>query len=203
MATSVQKVAPDTTGAQLNNLTDEELIAAFQKDVTPAFNELVARYKDPLTNFVFRFVGDRDDCDDIVQEAFVRVYRNKHAYKPIAKFSTWIYTIATNLAKSRLRQRKLRNMFSIGDGGEDALSDIPDEQARPDRTTDSSLAAGRIQKALDALPVKFREVVVMRDIQELSYEEIAAVTGLNIGTVKSRINRARSQLQEMLKDIME
>lgn len=200
----VQKEAHETAWAQFSRLTDEELITAFQQDVGPAFSELVARYKDPLTNFVFRFVGDRDDCDDIVQETFVRVYKNKHSYKPIAKFSTWIYTIATNLAKTQLRRRKVRSLFSFGRGEQDSsLLDVADEQAGPDRVTDSSLKAEHIQKALDALPVKFREVIVMRDVQELSYEEIAAVTGLNIGTVKSRINRARSQLQEMLKDIME
>lgn len=188
----------------LSELTDEELIAEFQRDNEAAFTLLVGRFKDPLTNFVFRFIGDWDDCNDIVQEAFIRVYRSKHSYKPVAKFSTWVYTIATNLAKTQLRRKKLRNVVTFwgrGDNEREALDDIPDEGSRTDALVESSIREQRIEKALNALPAKYREVVVLRDIQELSYEEIAAISGLNIGTVKSRINRGRMQLQQMLKDL--
>ena len=188
----------------LSELTDEELIAEFQKENEAAFTLLVGRFKDPLTNFVFRFVGDGDDCNDIVQETFVRVYRSKHSYKPVARFSTWVYTIATNLAKTHLRRKKLRNVVSFwnrGDGEAEILGDIADQHSRTDALVESTVRAERIQKALDTLPAKYREIIVLRDIQELSYEEIAAVTGIRIGTVKSRINRGRAQLQEMLKDI--
>jgi RNA polymerase sigma-70 factor (ECF subfamily) len=188
----------------LSELSDEELIAEFQRGNEAAFTLLVGRFKDPLTNFVFRFIGDWDDCHDIVQEAFVRVYRSKHSYRPVARFSTWVYTIATNLAKTHLRRKRLRNLVSFGTKTSDdkeALFDIPDEHARSDALVESNMREQRIQKALDSLAAKYREVIVLRDIQELSYEEIATVTKLNIGTVKSRINRGRSQLQEMLKDI--
>ena len=188
----------------LGALSDEELIAEFQRGNENAFNLLVGRFKNPLTNFVFRFVGDWDDSNDVVQETFVRVYRNKHSYKPVARFSTWIYTIATNLAKTQLRRRKRRGVLFWG-GKEDedkaALFDVPDEHSRTDQRVESSLKEERIQKALDTLQVKYKEVIVLRDVQELSYEEIAEITKLNIGTVKSRINRGRAQLQEMLKDI--
>jgi len=188
----------------LANQTDEELIAEFQGDNEAAFTLLVGRYKDQLTNFVFRFIGDWDECNDVVQETFVRVYRRRHAYKPVAKFSTWIYTIATNLAKTSLRRRKLRGLFSfnpVNREEQERETEIPDESARTDLRVESAMKQERIQKALDALKGKYKEVIVLREIQELSYEEIAAVTGLNIGTVKSRINRARTQLQEMLRDI--
>src|SRR5215510_583008 len=98
----------------LGDLTDEELIAEFQHDNEAAFTELVQRFKDPLTNFAYRFLGDWDDCYDVVQETFIRVYRRRHSYKPIAKFSTWIYTIASNLAKSQLRRKKFNSLFRFG-----------------------------------------------------------------------------------------
>ena len=189
----------------LSELTDEELIAEFQRDNEAAFTLLVGRFKDPLTNFVFRFTGDRDDCNDIVQEAFIRVYRSKHSYKPVAKFSTWVYTIATNLAKTQLRRKKLRNVVTFwgkGDDGREALDDIPDEGSQTDALVESNIREEQIQKALDGLSAKHKEVIVLRDIQELSYEEIAEISGLKIGTVKSRINRGRLQLQQTLKDLL-
>jgi RNA polymerase sigma-70 factor, ECF subfamily len=187
----------------LNRLSDEDLIAEAQNDNAMAFNILVGRYKDPLTNFVFRFVGDMDDCQDIVQESFVRAYRNRASYKPVAKFSTWMYTIATNLAKSFLRRRKLRRVFSFSRSADEPepIYEVPDENARADALLEANQRQERIQQALDELPNRYREIVVLRDIQELSYEEIAAITGLPMGTVKSRINRARALLQEMLKDL--
>ena len=188
----------------LQDQTDEELIGEFQRLNDAAFEILVVRYKDQLTNFAFRFVGDWDDCNDIVQETFVRVFRNRSSYKPLAKFSTWIYTIAANVAKTALRRRKLKRLVSLArsdDAGSQELFDIVDEHMSTDSQAESALREERIQRALNALPVKYREVIVLRDVQELSYEEIAGVTGANIGTVKSRINRGRSQLQEMLKDL--
>lgn len=191
----------------LSQLTDEELIAAYQRGSSDAFDVIVARYKHPLTNFVYRFVGDYDECDDIVQETFVRIFRKKHSYKPRAKFSTWIYTIAGNLAKSRLRQKERHRLFSLSsfwtgeEGGKEI--DIPDVQYAADRDADSALKHDRIQKALNSISPKYREVVVLRDIQELSYDEIAKVTGLNLGTVKSRIKRGRTMLQALLKDIVD
>lgn len=184
--------------------SDEELIAEFQAGNEAAFNLLVGRFKDPLTNFVFRFIGDWDECNDVVQETFIRLYRNKHSYRPVARFSTWLYTIATNLAKTQLRRRKRRAILFFGGKSEDGsepLFDVPDEKSRTDSLVESSLTEDRIQQALNRLSAKYREVVVMRDVQELTYEEIAEITGMKIGTVKSRINRGRSQLQEMLKDI--
>lgn len=191
----------------VEQLSDEELIAAFQRGSSEAFDTIVARYKNPLTNFVYRFLGDYDDCDDIVQETFVRVFRNKHSYRPQAKFSTWIYTIAGNLAKSRLRQRERHRHFSLSalwrseEGEKEA--EIPDNRYPADRDAERSLKHERIQKALDSISAKYREVVVLRDVQEFSYEEIAKITGLNLGTVKSRIKRGRTQLQKLLKDIVD
>jgi RNA polymerase sigma-70 factor (ECF subfamily) len=189
--------------AETKRTPDEVLIARFQDGEEAAFNEIVRRYKDPLTNFAFRFLGDRDECLDIVQETFVRVYRNKHSFKPVARFSTWVYTITTNLCRTALRRRKIRVLLSLQGRDGEAPLDIVDESARTDEKADAALKAERIQKALLTLPVRYREVVVLREIEQLSYEEIAEVTKTNIGTVKSRINRARSRLQEQLKDLLD
>lgn len=187
----------------LNEYTDEELILEFQQNNTiQAYEILVQRFKNPLTNFVFRFLGDYEACTDVVQETFIKVYKNKDSYKSIAKFSTWIYTIAGNLAKTELQRRKRRKLFSISSYGEDEESfEIPDESYRPDVITDSGIKDAIIQKALLKVSDAYRDMVILRDIQELSYEEIAEITGVNVGTVKSRINRGRAQLQKLLKDI--
>lgn len=188
---------------KLGDLTDEELILEFQQNNTiKAYEILVQRYKNPLINYIFRFLGDYEACADIVQETMIKVYRNKDSYKSIAKFSTWIYTIAGNLARTEYQRRKRRNIFSISSYGDDNETfDIPDESARPDVITDSGIKDEIIQKALLKVSDSYREMVILRDIQELSYEEIAEVTGIAVGTVKSRINRGRTQLQKLLKDI--
>ncbi len=187
----------------LSRMSDEELIAEVQQDNEEAFTLLVGRFKDPLTNFVYRFVGDRDDANDIVQETFVRAYRSRRSYKPAARVSTWIYTIASNLAKSFLRRRRLRAIVRLSRTQEEQapVFEIADTAPPADALVDASLREERIHKALSALPTKYREIVVLRDIQELAYEEIVAITGLAMGTVKSRINRGRRMLQEMLKDL--
>lgn len=187
--------------------TDEELVLHFQKtNSIEAYNELVKRYKDPLMNFIYKFVGSRDIAEDILQETFFRLYRKKDYYTTVAKFSTWIYTIAANLAKTELRRRNRRSIFSIHgtsskDDEEISEYEIPDERYRPDFRTDSNLKYEIIQKSLMKVKPIYRELIILRDIQELSYEEIAEITGLKIGTVKSRINRGRARLQELLKDI--
>jgi len=187
----------------LIDLSDEELILEFQQNNTVrAFEILVQRYKNPLTNYVFRFLGDYEACADIVQETMIKVYRNKDSYKSIAKFSTWIYTIAGNLARTEYQRRRRRAVFSLSSFGEEEEAyEVPDESYRPDQMTDSGIKDEIIQKALQKISPAYRDMVVLRDIQELSYEEIAEITHTNVGTVKSRINRGRAQLQKLLKDI--
>ena len=188
---------------KLRELSDEELILEFQKnDKEDAFNILVQRYKNPLTNFVFRFLGDYEACNDVVQETMIKVYRYKDTYSSVAKFSTWIYTIAGNLARTEYRRQRRQNIFSINDYGEEHQTyDLPDESYRPDVITDSGIKDEIIQKALMKVKETYREAVILRDIQGLSYEEISEILGVNEGTVKSRINRGRAQLQELLKSI--
>ena len=187
----------------LRDLSDEELILEFQKNnVEAAFEILVQRYKNSLTNFVFRFLGDYEACSDVVQETMIKVYRYKDTYSSVAKFSTWVYTIAGNLARTEYRRQRRRNVFSISDYGEEHKTyDLPDESYRPDVITDSGIKDEIIQNALLKVKEAYREAVVLRDVQGLSYEEISEILGVNEGTVKSRINRGRAQLQELLKGI--
>jgi len=192
--------------AAIHQKTDEELIADFQAGDAGAFTLLVGRYKDQLLNFVYRYVGNYDDADDIVQDVFVRVYRNKDAYRPIAKFSTWIYTIATNLAKTEFRRRKRHALFSLSRGHDDEHGrqfDIADDRYPADAEADRNLQQELIQRALNSLGGKYREVLILCDVQDLSYEEICGITGLNMGTVKSRLNRGRAKLQILLKDLLD
>lgn len=186
-----------------NELTDEELILEFQSNGTEkAFEILVQRFKNPLTNYVYRFLGDYDSCVDVVQDTFVKVYRYKDNYSSLAKFSTWIYTIAGNLARTEYQRKRRRNFFSINSFGEEEKNfDIPDESYRPDTHTDMKIKSEIIQKALLKVKDSYREAVILRDVQELSYEEIAEIMQIEIGTVKSRINRGRAELQKYLKDI--
>lgn len=185
-------------------VTDEVLIARFQRGDLQAFDVLVQRYKDQLLNYVFRFVGNRVDAEDIVQETFLRVYKNKHYYKEIAKFSTWIYTIAGNLAKTELRRRKRRKIFSVSNFVNDERDfDIPDTDRNPENEVDGNLKYNDIQKAIDKLPPKFKEVILLRDVQGFAYEEISQILTIPLGTVKSRVNRGRLKLQEDLKFLFE
>ena len=184
--------------------SDEDLIASFQKGNESAFYAIVSKFKNPLTNYVFRFVGNYDDAQDIVQETFIRVYKNRNAYRPVAKFSTWLYTISGNLARTHLRRKKTAAMFSIfRRAGDDRVGEreIPDSRYNADKEVEQSFRAEAVQKALASLDIIHREIIVLSDIQELSYEEICEITGLKMGTVKSRLNRARAQLRELLKDI--
>lgn len=183
--------------------SDEELIARFQQGDNYAFDLLVKRYKDPLLNFVYRFIGEKNEAEDIVQETFLRLFKNKHYYKEIAKFSTWIYTIAGNLAKTELRKRKRRKLFSISHYlSTEKDYDIPDQTTSPESDTNTLITDKIIQKSVDKLSPKFKQVIILRDIQGFSYEEIAEIVGIPLGTVKSRVNRARLKLQEDLQDII-
>lgn len=191
---------------KLSELTDEELIKEFQDNNTlEAYEILVKRFKDPLTNFVYRFVGDRDISTDIVQDTMIKFYLKKDSYQSFAKFSTWIYTIAGNLAKNELKRRKRRKIYSLDDNLDDDESkkiQVEDKSFfEPDRAADSNIKSGLIQKALMKVKPVYREVVILRDVEDFAYDEIADITGLSIGTVKSRINRGRTQLQKLLKNI--
>ena len=192
------------TNTKSSGPSDEDLIERFQRGDLYAFDLIVKRYKDQLLNFVFRFVGNHEEAEDIVQETFLRVYRKRKAYKRIAKFSTWIYTIAGNLARTELRRRKRKKLFSVTDMGyEDRDYEISDGGLSPESHVNEILQEEIIQKEINNLSPKFREVIVLRDVQELSYDEISKIIKVPIGTVKSRVNRGRLKLQKKLRYLKE
>ena len=182
--------------------TDEELIARFQEGDEQAYTELVNRYRGKLMTFVYRFVNDMEQAEDIIQDTMLKLYTHKHYYRNIAKFSTWIYTIAGNLAKTELRKRKHHKVTNISQmGPEDRDYELPSVAPETDEVVQSEYIEKKIQAAIQNLPLHFRTVTILRDIQELSYEEISKIVEVPLGTVKSRINRARLQLQKELKDL--
>ena len=181
--------------------SDEELILRFQKGDEQSYIELVNRYRDRLINFIYRFVNDTESAEDIVQDALLKVYTHKHYYKNIAKFSTWLYTIAGNLAKTELRKKKTRKVTNLSQmGPEDKDYELTSNEPETDKATQNEYLEKRIQIAINKLPLHFKTVTILREIQELSYEEISKIVDVPLGTVKSRINRARLQLQKELQD---
>jgi len=176
--------------------SDEKLMFLFQGGDEAAYIELVNRYRDKLMNFVYGYVSDLDLSEDIVQDTMVRLYEKKHYYKQIAKFSTWLYTIAKNLANTELRKRKKRNVTFLSQMTKDTKDfDLPSKDPEAWNILESEISNKIIKKAIDELSEKFKIVINLRDIQEMSYEDISSIVGVPIGTVKSRINRARLQLQ--------
>ena len=182
--------------------SDEQLIGRFQSGDERAYVELVNRYKDRLLNFVFQFLGDSEQAEDVVQDTMLRLYEKKHYYKEIAKFSTWIYTIARNLANTELRKRKRRKTTYLSQmSKEERQYEIPAVQDDVDQGLHNEVINDRIQTAINHLPEHFKMVIILRDIQGLSYDDISNIVEVPLGTVKSRINRARLQLQAELQDL--
>ncbi len=182
--------------------SDEQLMSLFQGGDENAYIELVNRYKDKLINFIFNYLGDLESSEDVVQETMIKLYQKKHYYKEIAKFSTWLYTIAKNLANTELRKRKQRKTTLLSQfSKDDKTYDLPSNDPEPGQEIQTDIVNKIIRDAVDQLSEKFKIVIVLRDIQGLSYEDISEIINVPIGTVKSRINRARLQLQVELKHL--
>ena len=181
-------------------LTDEQLIKKFQEGDVGAYNQIVYRYKDRLLNFIYRFLNDLDRSEDLVQDTLLKLYTHKDSYKEIAKFSTWLYTIAANLARTELRKIKRRKTFSVTElSHDDREFIIKSTDAGPGEENFSQNFEKNVQRALAELPDDFKTIIILRDIQELSYDEISKIVEVPLGTVKSRINRGRVKLQQLLK----
>ena len=181
-------------------LSDEILIKKFQEGDVGAYNQLVFRFKDRLLNFIYRFVNDLDLAEDLVQDTLLKLYTHKDSYQEIAKFSTWLYTIAANLARTELRKKKRRKTFSVTElSREDREFIIASSYVDPSEDLSSQNFEKSVQMALAELPDDFKTIIILRDIQELSYDEISKIVDVPLGTVKSRINRGRVKLQQLLK----
>jgi RNA polymerase sigma-70 factor (ECF subfamily) len=189
-------------------LSDHALIEATKRGETDAYEEIVRRYKNAIVNYLYRFLNDYEEAVDLAQETFVRVYFAIDRYHTGFAFSTYIYRIATNLAISELRKRKRRRMLSLtglfqADGDEAVEFQPRDERRLQDAELVDDERSKTIARAIAALPEKYRVAVVLRDVQGRSYEEIAEIMSLGLGTTKSRINRGRALLKEKLRSYLE
>ena len=188
------------------SLSDEDLMARVAEEDERAFSELVSRYQGRLTNFVSRVLNDRECADDLTQEVFVRVFVHRRNYRRGSKLSTWLFTIAANLAKNEIRRRvRRRNWFSL-DALQEVLKDsamvLADGSEGGERTLEREQLREAVARAIATVPEKYRIALVFRDIEGLAYEEIAQVLGIPGGTVRSRINRARSMLKRKLQPLL-
>ena len=180
-------------------LTEEMLIEKSKNGDVEAFEELILTYQKKILNFTYRMLGDAGDAEDVAQEVFLKAYRAISGFDGKSSFSTWIYKIASNTAMDELRKRKRRGAdknISLYSEDEDGEFEIPisDEADAPY----TSLRKKEVWRAIEKLNDEYKTVIVLRDIQNISYEEITKVTGLSLGTVKSRISRGRLILRKIL-----
>ena len=198
--------APVRAEEPVGEMTDHRLLEATRAGDGAAFAELVRRYRNQITNYVYRMTNDYDLAVDLAQETFMRVYAAAERYQTSYAFSTYIYRIATNLAISELRRRKRRRLVSLSSFFQERESptdscelEMPDAGPLQDATLAEGERRAAVARAIATLPEKYRAPLVLRDVEERSYEEIAHILGMNEGTVKSRINRARTFLRDKLR----
>lgn len=194
-----------SAAAELAQLRDEDLIIQVQHGNRRAFDEIVARYKGRLYSFILRMVKDPDLAEELTQETLIRVFLHAEKYREIAKFSTWVFTIATNLVRNKMRQRSRRPRFLSLDPApddDDMPLDPADPAADPSRQVEGAELGRLIADATSRIPEKYRVPFLLREIEQLSYEEIQQVTGLKLGTVRSRINRARTRFRQNIKPML-
>ncbi len=195
-------------GRVLVDLDDIQLVERTQQGDQQAFSQLFAKYQKRVFNLCFRFVDDYEEAKDLTQETFVRVYNGIKNFRREASFSTWLYCIASNTCKNKLRHWKTQpNLMSL----DETIETEDDEMTRQveDKSSPTPLAEAetreiqdQVQIAIKSLSSEHREVILLRDIQGCSYEEIASSLGCNLGTVKSRLSRARLELKDKLKEVM-
>ena len=171
-----------------------------------AFDDLVRTFQSPMYNLAYRMVGNREDADDVTQEIFVKMYRAIDKFRGDSKFSTWLYALATNMCRSKLRKIRRIGAFEVvhldettdTDDGERARPEPVDKADKPDKMLERRELRRMVESAMTALPDEFKAVIVLRDLQGLSYEEIADALRCSIGTVKSRLARARDRVKKAL-----
>jgi RNA polymerase sigma-70 factor (ECF subfamily) len=188
---------------------DALLVKAFQKGDRKAFDELVIRHKDRIFNLCYRFLGDFEEANDSAQEAFVKAYGSLKSFRLESAFLTWLYRVAVNTCKNKLGSRAFRanrKTVSLDNPGNDKDGFLPVEiqngNPSPLARMEEKEKMVLLQKALDTLSEEFKMAVTLRDMEGLSYEQIAEITGLNLGTVKSRIARARTDLRNKLRGVL-
>jgi len=185
---------------------DRSLVARFKKGDETAFDEMVTRYWDRIYAMVLQLLRNTQDAEEVTQDAFIRAHRGLDKFRGDSSFSTWLYQIATNLARNRYwywwrrkRDRSISFDQPVNGESETTLAELfPSEVETPEDVAVTNEFQDRVAEAMELLNAKHREVLVLRNVRNLSYEEIADKLGISIGTVKSRIARARESLREKL-----
>jgi RNA polymerase sigma-70 factor, ECF subfamily len=193
---------------KLHDLDDGHVVTRHLTGDPQAFGTLVDRYQTRLLNFINRTIGDRERAEDLVQEVFIRVFRHLHRFDQTKKFSTWIYTIASNLAKNELRNRSRNPLVLFQTIRKNWEADhrplqFEDTTARPDDLYRKRFLKDAVEQCVSQLPEHHRDVFVLRELEGKSYQEIAEITGCNLGTVKSRLNRARNSFAQLIEPLLE
>jgi RNA polymerase sigma-70 factor (ECF subfamily) len=185
--------------AQIPTLADGELVKTAIAGREASFEELVRRYQRPIAAYVYRMVGDYDAALDLTQEVFIKVYNSLARYRSEFKFSTWIYKIAHNAAIDHLRRYAVRGQ-AVTSGFDTEHRDTPVEGRRltPEQESERRERRSEVEMVVELLPRAYRELIVLRHSHDLSYDEIAEVTGLPLGTVKNRLFRAREAMRDLL-----
>src|SRR5205807_3806939 len=184
---------------KLTGLADGELVETAIAGREDSFEELVRRYQRPIAAYVYRMVGDYDAALDLTQEVFNKVYNSLSRYRSEFKFSTWIYKIAHNAAIDHLRRFAVRGQaLAGGTDGERGEANIESRRLTPEQESEREERRSEIESIVQLLPATYRELIVLRHSHDLSYDEIAEVTGLPLGTVKNRLFRAREAMRDLL-----
>ena len=187
--------------------TDEdiEFVLLCQKGDTDAFEVLVERHQKKMLNIAYRMMGDYDEACDVTQEAFLAAYKSIKKFKAEAKYSTWLYRIVVNYCKNRLKQLRGKTIyenFSLNDSGgaktDEIRNQLPANDTNPGIEMENRERDARVQQCITSLEEEYKEVVILRDIQGLTYEEIRDILQIPDGTVKSRLSRARRALKDCL-----
>ena len=195
------------TEKDAERISEQALIQRCKDGDVGAFDELVTRYEKRVFNFAFRIAGNYDDASDVAQEAFIRVFNSIHTFRGDANFLTWVYRIVTNVYLDERKKSKSHRQTSLDDlinlDENSVTRQIVDDRPTPDQIVENKERALIVQKAINALPEYQRIIVTLYHMQHRSYEEIAEILHLPIGTVKSRLNRARLALLEILESVPE
>lgn len=184
-------------------MSETEMIKLCQNGDRSAFNELVEQYQNQVVNIAYSMLSDREDAYDAAQEVFVRIYRSIGGFKGKSSLSTWIYRIVSNVCNDILRKRQRQaNIISIntarGNEDEQHEMELEDSSPTPEECMELSEQQRLVREALAELNDKYREIITLFDIEEMRYEEIAEILKCPVGTVKSRLNRARAELKKKL-----
>ena len=189
--------APDTA-------TDEQLVALVLRGDRDRFGELIGRYQARLVNYLYRLLRNLDDAHDLAQEVFLKVYQALDRFDPQYRFSTWLFRVAQNAAIDQIRRRRLKlvSLHQEDDGGEARDWDLPSGDRGPYGELRNRERGDAIQEAIDGLPWEYRELILLRHMAELAYEEIARLKGMPLGTVKNKLFRGRQMLKDKLRDFV-